>query len=128
MSRFPLALAAVIPLALAACDNPPDNSAPVAPPQQPAVSVQNQPDGSRTIELNVPQQLAPAIDAMSNPQATYEALRARAGEMSEQAKIDAVNGARSAAEAGARALGQTEAEIQQAGDVAERSARDALGL
>jgi hypothetical protein len=72
--------------------------------------------------------LVPAVEAAQNPEQTFNDLRARAGEMSEQAKQDAVVQARNLAEAGARALGQTEAQITEAGDVAERSARDALGL
>ena len=114
----PLALLAT--LALVACDDAPD--------QEPAASVRTNADGSRTLQLNVPESLAPALDAMANPQATMDDLRARAGTMSEQMKRDAVVAARRAAEEGARALGQTEAEIREAGDVAERSARRAAGL
>ena len=115
----PFALLAV--LGLAACDNAPDNDAPAA-------SAQTQPDGSTTVQINIPEQFAPAVDAIRNPEATFDDLRARAGTMTEEAKQNAVVGARNSAEAGVRALGQTEAEIRQAGDVAERSARDALGL
>ncbi|WP_127754334.1 MULTISPECIES: hypothetical protein [unclassified Devosia] len=114
----PLALLAT--LGLVACDDAPD--------REPAASVQTNPDGSRTLQLNVPESLAPAVDAMANPQATIDNLRSRAGTMTEQMRRDAVVAARRAAEEGARALGQTEAEIRQAGDVAERSARQAAGL
>ncbi len=113
-------------LALAACGDAPNNTD--AQPSQPAVNVQTQPDGSSTIQINVPESLTPAVEAISNPQQTIDDMRAQAATMSEQAKQDAVVNARRAAEAAARALGQTEAEITQAGDVAERSARDALGL
>jgi len=126
LNKFLLPLFAVSALALAACDNPPDSAQ--GGNGGAAVQVENGADGSRTIQLTVPESMAPAVDALSNPGATYDALRQRAGEMSEQAKQDAVIGARQAAEAGARALGQTEAEIIEAGNVAERSARDALGL
>ena len=125
MTKLLLPLLAVSALVLVACDSPPDNA---QGNNSPSVEVQTETDGSRTIQLNVPESMAPAIDAMSNPGATYDALRQRAGEMSEQAKQDAVVAARQAAEAGARALGQTEAEITEAGNVAERAARDALGL
>ncbi|SFV35317.1 hypothetical protein SAMN05216456_2120 [Devosia crocina] len=131
MTRFLLPLFAVSALSLAACDSPPENAAQGTAVEQnrgASVNVESGADGSRTIELTLPESMAPAVDALSNPGATYDALRQRAGEMSEQAKQDAVVNARRAAEAGARALGQTEAEIAQAGDVAERSARDALGL
>ncbi len=94
----------------------------------PAVTVETQPDGSSTMQIRVPESLTPAAEAIANPQQAIEDLRERAGAMTEQAKQDAVVNARNAAEATARALGQTEAEIKQAGDVAERSARDALGL
>lgn len=126
MTKFLFPLLAVSALALAACDNPPDNAQ--GNNNTPSVQVENGADGSRTIQLTVPESMAPAVDALSNPGATYDALRQQAGQMSEQAKQDAVVTARHAAEAGARALGQTEAEITEAGNVAERSARDALGL
>ncbi|GEM_PF-1737838 len=113
-------------LALAACGDAPNNAD--AQPSQPAVNVQTQPDGSSTIQINVPESLTPAVEAIANPQQTFDEMRAQAATMSERAKQDAVVNARRAAEAAARALGQTEAEIAQAGDVAERSARDALGL
>ncbi|KKB09168.1 hypothetical protein [Devosia chinhatensis] len=120
------AAALLAAFALAACGDAPDNAA--AQPSQPAVSVETQPDGSSTVQINVPESMTPALDALSNPQQALEDLRSRAGSMTEQAKQDAVVNARNAAESAARALGQTEVEIQQAGDVAERSARDALGL
>lgn len=113
-------LTLLVLVGLAACDNAPDNES--------AASVQTNADGSRTVQINVPEDLAPALDAISNPQATIDNLRARAGTMTEQMKQDAVVGARRAAEEGARALGQTEAQVRQAGDVAERSARQAAGL
>lgn len=119
---------AILPvLALAACGDAPDNNASVQP-SQPAVTVETQPDGSSTMQINVPESMTPAAEAIANPQQAIDNLRAQAGTMTEQAKQDAVVNARNAAEAAARALGQTEAEITQAGDVAERSARDALGL
>ncbi|MDB5622413.1 MAG: hypothetical protein JWR39_976 [Devosia sp.] len=113
-------LSILLLVGLAACDNAPDN--------EPAASVQTNADGSRTVQINVPESLAPALDALRNPQAAIDDLRARAGTMTEQMKQDAVVAARRAAEEGARALGQTEVEIRQAGDVAERSARQAAGL
>ena len=120
MTRLLLPIAALAMLTLAACGNAPDNDA--------ATTVQTQPDGSTTVQIQVPDALVPAVEAAANPQRTFDDLRAQAGAMTEQAKLDAVVNARRAAEAGASALGQTEAEITQAGDVAERSARDALGI
>ena len=114
----PLTLLALI--SLAACDN--------APEGEPSASVQSNADGSRTVQLNVPESLAPAVDAIANPQAAIDDLRARASNMTEEMRRDAVVAARRAAEEGARALGQTEAEIREAGDVAERAARQAAGL
>lgn len=114
----PLILIAVT--SLAACDN--------APEGEPRASVQSNADGSRTVQLNVPESFAPAVDAIANPQATIDDLRARAGTMTEEMRRDAVAAARRAAEESARALGQTEVEIREAGDVAERSARQAAGL
>mgnify|MGYP004511756505 CR=1 FL=1 len=119
MTKLLAPIAAIALLALAACDNAPDT---------PSASVQSQPDGSTNVTVNVPESMTPAIDAITNPEQTFDALRAEAGNMTEQMKLDAVVNARRAAEAGARALGQTEAEITQAGDVAERSAQDALQL
>lgn len=119
MTKILIPLAAIAMLALAGCDNAPD---------APSATVQAEPDGSRSVTINVPESMAPAVDAMANPQQTFDNMRAQAGAMTEQAKLDAVVNARRAAEAGARALGQTEAEITEAGDVAERSARDALGV
>lgn len=119
MTKIFLPFAAIALLALAGCSDAPDNDAAATP----AAS-----DGTTTVQIEVPDALAPAVEAMANPGQTMDDLRARAGAMSEQAKQDAVVNARRAAEAGARALGQTEAEITQAGDVAERSAQDALGL
>lgn len=115
---FPIAIIAM--LTLAGCSDKPDGT--------PAASVQQQPDGSTTVQVQVPDALVPAVEAAANPQQTFDSLKAQAGQMSEQARRDAVVNARRAAEAGARALGQTQAEITQAGDVAERSAADALGL
>jgi hypothetical protein len=114
----PLSFLALI--TLTACDNPPDG--------EPSASVQSNADGSRTVQLNVPESFAPAVDAIANPQETIDDLRSRAGSMTEDMRRDAVVAARRAAEEGARALGQTEAEIREAGDVAERSARRAAGL
>ncbi|WP_157959731.1 hypothetical protein, partial [Devosia submarina] len=105
--------------ALAACDN--------APESEPRASVQSNADGSRTVQLNVPESFAPAVDAIANPQATIDDLRDRAGTMTEEMRRDAVAAARRSAEEGARALGQTEAEIREAGDVADRSAHQAAG-
>ncbi len=127
MTKSLLPIAAILAtLALAACGDAPNNE--TAQPSQPLVNVETQPDGSSTVQINVPESMTPAIEAISNPQQTMDNLRDRAATMSEQAKQDAVVSARRAAEAAARALGQTEAEITEAGDVAERSARDALGL
>jgi hypothetical protein len=120
MRKLLAPLTVLTALSLAACDN--------APNSEPAASVQSNSDGSRTVQLNVPESLAPAVDAMANPQGAIDDLRARAGTMTEEMRRDAVVGARRMAEEGARALGQTEAEIREAGDVAERSARQAAGL
>lgn len=120
MTKLLLPLAAIAMLTLAACDN--------APKDDPAASVEAQPSGTTTVQIQVPDALAPAVEAAANPQQTFDNLRTQAGAMTEQAKRDAVVNARRAAEAGARALGQTPAEITEAGDVAERSAQDALGL
>ncbi len=119
-------LAIVAAFSLAACGDAPNNAD--AQPAQPAVTVETQPDGSSTVQINVPESMTPAVEAVANPQATIDNLRSQAATMTEQAKQDAVVNARRAAEAAARALGQTEAEIAEAGDVAERSARDALSL
>jgi len=127
MTKILLPAAALLAaLTLSACGDAPDNAG--TQPTQPGVTVETQPDGSSTVQINVPESMTPAVEAISNPQATIDNLRDQAATMSEQAKQDAVFNARRAAEAAARALGQTEAEITQAGDVAERSARDALGL
>ena len=127
MTKSLLPIAAILAtLTLAACGDAPSNDA--AKPSQPAVNVETQPDGSSTVQINVPESMTPAVEAISNPQQTMDNLRDQAATMSEQAKQDAVVSARRAAEAAARALGQTEAEITEAGDVAERSTRDALGL
>ncbi len=107
-------------ISLAACGDAPDNGG--------AATVQRQPDGGATVQIQVPESLVPAAEAIANPQATIESLRGQAGNMTEQMKQDAVSAARRTAENGARALGQTEAQIKEAGDVAERSARNALGL
>lgn len=115
----PVALLTLI--TLAACDNSPSGG-------EPSANVQSNADGSRTVQLNVPQSLAPAVDAIASPQAAIDDLRARADTMSEDMRVDAVAAARRLAEESARALGQSEAEIRQAGDVAERSARQAAGL
>lgn len=119
MTKMLVPIAAIAMLALAACSDAPD---------APSAEVQSQPNGSTTVTINVPESMAPAVEAIANPQQTLDAMRAQAGTMTDQMKLDAVVNARRAAEAGARALGQTEAEIKQAGDVAERSAQDALGL
>ncbi|MBU1334280.1 MAG: hypothetical protein KJ944_10300 [Alphaproteobacteria bacterium] len=120
MTKLLLPFAALAVLTLAACDNAPTN--------EPAATVQTEPNGTTTVQIEVPDALAPAVEAAANPQRTFDDLRNQAGAMTDQAKRDAVVNARRAAEAAARALGQTEAEITQAGDVAERSAQDALGL
>jgi len=120
MNPWLLPVAALSMVALAACGDAPDNDA--------AATVQRQPDGSATMQIQVPESMVPAAEAIANPQQTLNNLGSQAATMTEQAKRDTVVNARRAAEAGARALGQTEAEITQAGDVAERSTRDALGL
>ncbi|MBJ3785338.1 hypothetical protein [Devosia sediminis] len=113
---YPLALLPVF--VLAACGDAPDDS----------VSVETNPDGSSTIEIQVPESMSGAADALANPGQAMEDLRQQAGEMSKEAKIQAIAATRTAAEETARALGRTDAEIAQAGDEAERRAREALGV
>lgn len=113
---YPLALLPVF--VLAACGDAPDD----------AVSVETNPDGSSTLQIQVPESMSGAADAIANPEQAIENLRQQAGEMSEEAKVQAVAAARTAAEQTARALGRTELEIAQAGDDAERRAREALGI
>lgn len=122
MNKALLSLAALSVLVLAGCDNAPDKDA--------AVTVQTPPPASdtTTIEIQVPEALAPAAAALANPQQTIDDLRSRAATMSEQMKQDAVVAARRAAEDGARALGHTEPQIIEAGNVAERTTRQAVGL
>ncbi len=113
---YPFALLPVF--ALAACGDAPDD----------AVTTQTQPDGSTTMQIQVPEQLAPAAEAIANPDQALEELRRNAGDMSEDAKVQAVAAARATAEQGARLLGQTDEQIRQAGDSAEERAREALGM
>lgn len=113
---YPLALLPVF--VLAACGDAPDD----------AVSVQSNPDGTSTIQIQVPESMSGAAEAIANPEQAIENLRQQAGQMSEESKAQAVATARLAAEETARALGRTDAEIRQAGDDAERRAREALGL
>ena len=120
MKNTLLPLAAVPLLFLAACGDAPDNGD--------AATIQRQPDGGATMQIQVPESLVPAAEAIANPQATIDALRGKAGTMTEQMKQDAVATARRTAENGARALGQSDAQITEAGNVAERSARNALGM
>lgn len=115
-----LSTAALAALTLAGCGD--------APNSPPAASVETQPDGSTEVQITVPESMVPAVEAIANPQETFDSMRTQAGTMTEQMKQDAVVRARQTAEAAARALGQTAAQVTQAGDVAERSARDALGL
>ena len=124
MTKLLLPIAAIALLTLAGCSDAPDNSTPSAGN---AATVRADP-APTTVQVEVPSAIAPAVEAIANPQQTFDSMRSQAASMTEQAKLDAVVNARRAAEAGARALGQTEAEITQAGDVAERSAQDALGL
>lgn len=131
MHKVYLALAAVSALALAGCDDARNKAAPVPGSDNGAAIVvqpTTPPSNTTTLQIQVPEALAPAAEAIANPQQTMDDLRARAGTMSEQMKQDAVVAARRAAEDGARALGQTESEIREAGDVAERSSRQMLGL
>ena len=113
---YPFALLPV--LFLAACSDAPDD----------AVSVETNPDGSSTIQIQVPESMSGAAEALANPEQAMEELRQQAGEMTEEAKAQAVATARAAAEQTARALGRSDAEITQAGDDAEAQAREALGL
>ncbi|SMQ62261.1 hypothetical protein SAMN06295905_0641 [Devosia lucknowensis] len=113
---YPLALLPVF--VLAACGDAPDD----------AVTVENNPDGSSTLQIQVPESMSGAADAIANPDAAIENLRQQAGQMSEDAKVQAVASARTVAEEAARVLGRTDAEVRQAGDDAERRAREALGL
>jgi hypothetical protein len=114
--HYPVALAIV--LVLAACDDAPDDP----------VSVQTQPDGSTTMQIQVPDSLAGAADALANPERTLENLRQDAATMTDEAKLRAVEAARATAEEGARLLGRSEEQVRQAGDTAERNARQALGV
>lgn len=107
-----LPLALVSALTLAACGDRDDDA---------AVSVEKNPDGSATVQVQVP-------EAIANPQQTLDDLGRQAATMSEEAKVQAAEAARAAAEATARALGRTEAEIAAAGDDAEQRARQALGM
>jgi hypothetical protein len=68
-------------ISLAACDN--------ASNGEPSASVQFDADRSRTVQLNVPESFAPAVDAIANPQATTDDLRDRAGSMTEEMRRDA---------------------------------------
>jgi hypothetical protein len=120
MNHWLIPVAILSTLFVAACGDAPNNGD--------AASVQRQPEGGATVQIQVPESLVPAAEAIANPQAAIDAMRGQANTMSEQMKQDAVVAARRAAENGARALGQTDAQITQAGDVAERSARDALGM
>ncbi len=120
MKRWLLSAAILSTISLTACGDAPDNGNPA--------TVQRQPDGGATMQIEIPESLVPAAEAIANPEASFEELRDRAGTMTEQMRQDAVVAARRAAENGARALGQTEAEVREAGNVAERSARDALGV
>lgn len=113
---FPVAVFAV--LAVAACGDAPDD----------AVRVEENIDGSSTMQIEVPEALTPAAEAIANPDQTLENLRQGAANMTDDAKVQAVQGARAAAEETARLLGRSETEIRQAGDDAERSAREALGM
>jgi hypothetical protein len=113
---YPLALLPVF--VLAACGDAPDD----------AVSVESNPDGSSTLQIQVPESMSGAANAIANPEEAVENLRQQAGAMSEEAKLQTVAATRAAAEEAARVLGRTEAEITQAGDDAERTAREALGL
>lgn len=110
---------AILPaFALAACGDAPDD----------AVSVQSNPDGSATMQVQVPESMAPAAEAIANPEETMQNIQQGAADMSEDAKVQAVQAARTTAEEAARLLGRTEAEIQQAGDDAERNTRQTLGM
>jgi hypothetical protein len=120
MKSWLIPVAILSTLSVAACGDATENGG--------AATVQRQPEGGATVQIQVPESLVPAAEAIANPQATIDAMRGQAGTMSEQMKQDAVIAARRAAENGARALGQTDAQITQTGDVAERSARDALGM
>lgn len=102
---YPLAILPA--LALSACGDDPDD----------AVSVQRQPDGSSTVQIQVP-----------NGQQAIDDLRNGAADMTAEAKVQAVAAARATAENAARLIGQSEAEIKAAGDDAERTTREALGL
>jgi hypothetical protein len=106
---YPFALLSAF--ALAACGDAPDE----------VVSVERQPDGSATVQVQVPEQIA-------NPGSTMESLQENAAQMSDEARLQAVQAARATAENAARLIGQSEAEITAAGDDAERSAREAMGL
>ena len=113
---YPLALLPV--LVLAACGDAPDD----------AVSVQGNPDGSSTVQIQVPESMSGAAEAIANPEQAIENMRQQAGELSDEAKVQAVAAARKAAEESARLLGRTEAEITEAGDDAERRAKEAFGI
>jgi hypothetical protein len=106
---YPLAVGAI--LTLAACGDAPDNT----------VSVERQPDGSATVQVQVPEQLA-------NPDQTLDNLRQGAADMTDEAKVQALRAARAAAENASRLIGQSDAEVKAAGDDAERSAREAMGM
>jgi hypothetical protein len=111
-------LAAITMLVLAGCGDAPDNP----------VSVETQPDGSSTMQIQLPEELTPAAEALADPEAALQNLQRDAATMTDEAKVQAVEAARATAEEGARLLGRTDAEITAAGDEAERNARQALGL
>ena len=113
---YPLAIGAV--LTLAACGDAPDD----------AITTQTNLDGSTTMQIQVPEAAVPAAEAIANPGQAIENLQQGAADMSEEAKVQAVRGARAAAEEASRLIGQTPAQIEQAGDDAERRAREAMGM
>lgn len=101
-----------------------------------SIMEQTQQSGEQLVEFgsNAMQSLSEQVDVAGDAIGNQiDALVAEAEEfrdenLTDEQKLEIVSNIRATTESSARALGQTEAQVRQAGDTAEARARTALGL
>jgi type VI protein secretion system component VasF len=118
-------MAIVAALALAACDNKPaePSTTPETTTTEPATPAA--PTDTPASMGSAPNAMAPS--AMT-PDAAMQALQEQAAKMTPEQKQQTVDAARQTAEQAARSQGLTDDQVKQAGDLAEQTIKQSLGM
>lgn len=120
-----LPVAVVAALALAACDNKP--AEPAADAATPAATA----PAAAPAEQPAPEAAAPPATPAATPmtpEAAMQAIQQQAASMTPEQKQQAVEAGRKTAEDAARAQGLSDEQVKQAGDLAEQTLKQTLGV